>query len=308
MMPSNTPVSVEEFQALFDRLNHWGRYEVPDRGAWNNVGPEQAKRGSAAIRSGRVVGMALPWNTVAEVDNPKPALHFMSDLGDVEPGQPTCNKDFIGIDYHGKSCSHLDALAHIAWQGQLFDGNRSAEVVGAGGATFGTVGALGPIVTRGVLLDLPAVRGVDWLEPGEALHAEDLQAAEDFAGVRIEPGDAVLLRCGQFARRRALGPWDSGEASAGIHAGAMPWIHERDIAVLGADGDSDVRPSPVPGVHSPIHILSLTAMGVPLLDNLDLEALSQACREEGSYAFQLTLAPLNIPMGTGCPLNPVAVL
>lgn len=143
-------------------------------------------------------------------------------------------------------------MAHIAWRGQLFDGNRSADVVGAGGATFGTVGALGPIVTRGVLLDLPAVRGVDWLEPGEALHAEDLQAAEDFAGVRIEPGDAVLLRCGQFARRRALGPWDSGEASAGIHAGAMPWIHERDIAVLGADGDSDVRPSPVPGVHSPI--------------------------------------------------------
>ena len=227
---------------------------------------------------------------------------------DVEPGQPTCNKDFIAIDFHGKSCSHLDALAHIAWQGKLFNDNVSAEVVGAGGATFGTVAALGPIVTRGVLLDIPAVRGVDWIEPGEALHAEDLQAAEDLAGVRIEQGDAVLLRCGQFARRRALGAWDSGEASAGIHADAMPWIHERDIAVLGADGDSDVRPSPVPGVHSPVHILSLTAMGVPLLDNLDLEALSQACREEGSYAFQLTLAPLNIPMGTGCPLNPVAVL
>lgn len=309
-MPSTShPVTLAEFQSVFDQVRRWGRYgSAPDRGAWNIVGAEQAQRGAAAVRSGVVVGMALPWNTVAEIDNPKPALHHMTDLGDVEPSEPTCHKDFIGIDYHGKSSSHLDALAHIAWQGQLFDGRTARDVVDAGGARYGSVAALGTLVTRGVLLDLPAVRGVQWLEPGEPLYAADLDAAEDHAGVRIHPGDAVLLRSGQFARRRALGAWDSGAASAGLHVTAAPWLFERDVAVLGADGDSDVRPSPVPGVHSPIHILALTAMGIPLLDNLDLEPLAAACREAGRYEFQLVLAPLNIPRGTGSPLNPVAVL
>lgn len=301
-------VTVEQFQAVFDRVSRWGRYADPDRGAWNLVGPEKVAAAAATVRSGTVVPMALPWNTVAEIDNPKPALHHMTDLGDVEAPEPTCHKDFLGIDYHGKSCSHLDALAHIAWRGQLFDGRPAREVVDAGGARFGSVASLGALVTRGVLLDVPAARGVDWLEPGEAVHADELAAVAGTLGVEIGRGDGVLLRSGHHARRRELGAWDSGATSAGLHVDAVPWLSDRDIAVLGADGDSDARPSPVPGVHSPIHVLSLTAMGVPLLDNLDLEALSVACRDAGRYEFQLVLAPLSVPRGTGSPLNPIAVL
>lgn len=308
MTRANDPLDVDQFQALFDRVSRWGRYDRPERGAFNLVGPDQVLRATAAVRSGVVVPMALPWNTVGGIDNPKPALHHMTDVGDVEPAEPTCYKDFLAIDYHGKSCSHLDALAHIAWRGRLFDGRVAREVVDAGGARYGSVGALGPLVTRGVLLDVPADRGVDWLEPGEPVYADDLDHAVAELGVQVEPGDAVLLRSGHFARRRALGAWDPGALSAGLHPTAMGWLSDREISVLGADGDSDVRPSPVPGVHSPVHILALTAMGVPLLDNLDLEPLSAACREAGRYTFQLTLAPLNVALGTGSPLNPVAVL
>lgn len=306
--PVPPPVTVEEFQAVFDRVSRWGRYDAPSRGAWNGVGPDHVRRAAATVRDGTVVPMALPWNTVAAVDNPRPALHYMSDLGDVEPAEPTCHKDFIGIDFHGKASSHLDALAHIAWRGQLFDGRQAREVVDAGGARYGTVAELGPLVTRGVLLDLPVVRGVDWLEPGTAVQVEDLVAATAALDVRVGPGDAVLLRSGHFARHRSLGPWDSGAASAGLHVNAVPLLAEWDIAVLGADGDSDLRPSPVPGVHSPVHVLALTAMGVPLLDNLDLEALSAACAAAGRYEFLLVVAPLNVPGGTGSPVNPVAVL
>jgi kynurenine formamidase len=252
--------------------------------------------------------MALPWNTVPGPDNAKPALHYMSDLGDVEDPEPSAHKDFIAVDYHGKAVSHLDALSHIAYEGRLFDGQIAREVVDSGGARFGAVDALGVLATRGVLLDVPVVRGVDWLEPGEAVHAEDVLAAEERLGVRIGAGDAVLLRSGHFRRRREVGVWDPSAASAGFHVDAMPLLAERDIAVLGGDGDSDVRPSPVEGVHSPIHVLAITAMGVPLLDNLDLEALSAACADAGRYEFLLVIAPLNVPGGTGSPVNPIALL
>ena len=225
--------------------------------------------------------MALPWNTRPGPDNRKPALHHMTDLGDVESPEPSTHKDFIAVDYHGKAVTHLDALCHIAYRGQLYDGRTAREVVDAAGARFGAVSALGPLVTRGVLLDLPAVLGVGWLEPGQAVHARDIVAAEEALDVTIGEGDAVLLRSGHVRRRGELGPWDADTASAGFHVDAVPLLAERGIALLGGDGDSDVRPSPVDGVHSPVHALAVAAMGVPLLDNLDLEALSAASPRRG---------------------------
>ncbi|MGW0711934.1 cyclase family protein [Streptomyces sp. NPDC002643] len=302
------PVSRPAFDELFESLSAWGRWESADRGAWNRVTPERVVRAMGRVRSGTVVSTALPWNTRPGPGNRKPALHHMTDLGDVEPPEPSTHKDFLAVDYHGKGVTHLDALSHIAYRGQLFDGRAAAEVVDAAGARFGAVSALGPLVTTGVLLDLPEVLGVPWLEPGRAVHAEDVGAAERRLGVAIGEGDAVLLRTGHVRRREELGAWDPDNASAGFHVDAVPLLAERGIALLGSDGDSDVRPSPVDGVHSPVHALAITAMGVPLLDNLDLEALSAATAEAGRYAFLLVVAPLNVPGGTGSPVNPVAVL
>lgn len=301
-------VSRQEFDELFAAVRTWGRWAAADRGAWNRVTPAHVQQAAALVHAGVTIPMALPWNTVPGPDNGKPALHYMSDLGDVEAPEPATHKDFIAVDYHGKGVSHLDALSHIAYRGQLYDGRTAREVVDAGGARFGAVAALGPLVTKGVLLDLPAVIGADWLEPGRAVHAEDVLAAEKALGVTIGEGDAVLLRSGHVRRRAELGAWNPDAASAGFHVDAIPLLAERGIALLGADGDSDVRPSPVEGLHSPVHALAITAMGVPLLDNLDLEPLSAACAGAGRYEFLLTVAPLNIPGGTGSPVNPVAVL
>lgn len=298
----------QEFDALFEAVRTWGRWAAADRGAWNRVTPDHVRRAAALVRSGTVVPLGRPWDTRTGPDNARPALHYMSDLGDVEAPEPSAYKDFLAVDYHGKGVSHLDALSHIAYRGRLYDGRAAREAVGAGGARFGAVAALGPLVTRGVLLDLPAVLGVDWLEPGHAVHARDILCAEEALDVTIGDGDAVLLRTGRFRRRRETGPWNTDAASAGWHVDAMPLLAERAIALLGGDGDSDVRPSPVEGLHSPVHALAITAMGVPLLDNLDLEALSAACAEAGRYAFMLAVAPLNVPGGTGSPVNPVAVL
>lgn len=244
-LPDNGPrLSREEFDSLFDAVRTWGRWTPADRGAWNRVTPAHVQRATALVRSGTTVPMALPWNTVPGPDNGKPALHYMSDLGDVEAPEPSCHKDFIAVDYHGKGVSHLDALSHIAYRGQLYDGHTAREVVDAAGAHFGAVSALGPLITKGVLIDLPAVLGTDWLEPGTAVHAEDVVAAEKALGVTIAEGDAVLLRSGHFRRRAELGAWNPDNASAGFHVDAVPLLAERGISLLGGDGDSDVRPSP----------------------------------------------------------------
>lgn len=304
-------VSRREFDALFEAVRTWGQWAPADRGAWNRVTADHVRRATAAVRSGTVVPTALPWNTRPGPDNRKPALHHMTDLGDVEAPEapePRTHKDFIAADYHGKGVTHLDALCHIAYRGQLYDGRTANEAVDSAGARFGAVSTLGPLVTKGVLLDLPAVLGIRWLEPGRAVHAKDIVAAEKALGVTIGEGDAVLLRSGHVRRRAELGAWDPDTASAGFHVDAVPLLAERGIALLGGDGDSDVRPSPVDGVHSPVHALAITAMGVPLLDNLDLEALSAATAEAGRHEFMFVVAPLNVPGGTGSPVTPVAVL
>ncbi|MFJ9850469.1 cyclase family protein [Streptomyces sp. NPDC101150] len=301
-------VSRREFDALFEAVRTWGRWTPADRGAWNRVTPERVRRASALVRSGTVVPMGRAWDTAAGPDNAKPALHYMSELGDIDASEPSAHKDFIAVDYHGKAVSHVDALSHIAYRGRLYDDHPARELIGSAGARFGAVSALGPLVTKGVLLDLPAVSGCAWLEPGRAVHAEDIVAAEQALGVTIGEGDALLLRSGGLRRRRELGAWNPDAASAGLHVDAMPLLAERGIALLGGDGDSDVRPSPVEGLHSPVHALAIAAMGVPLLDNLDLEALAAAGADTGRYEFLLLVAPLNIPGGTGSPVNPVAVL
>ncbi|MEU7555376.1 cyclase family protein [Streptomyces sp. NPDC044571] len=307
--PAEAPrVSRQEFDALFASLRTWGRWAPADRGAWNRVTPDHVRRAATLVRDGTAVPLGLPWNTRPGPDNTRPALHYMSDLGDVEPPEPATHKDFLAVDYHGKGVTHLDALSHIAYRGRLYEGHPAREVIGSGGAHFGSVAALGPLAAKGVLLDLPAVLGVDWLEPGQAVHARDVLAAERALGVGIDDGCAVLLRSGRFRRRRELGPWDVDAASAGFHVDALPLLAEREIGLLGADGDSDVRPSPVEGLHSPVHTLAVAAMGVPLLDNLDLEALSAACAEAGRYEFMIVVTPLNVPGGTGSPVNPVALL
>jgi hypothetical protein len=303
-------LTAEEFDALFDSLAPWrhGR-AVDEAGRVGSLGPADLLNALGAVTHGEAVSLALPLDRQAGPDNQHPALHHMVDLGDVEAPEPSAHKDFLGLDYHGKAVSHLDALCHIGYRGELFGGVPSAEAFSSLGSRWAAVTTLSSgIFVRAVLYDIPRVRGVDWLEPGEAVHHDDLLAAEEALGAAVRPGDALLLRSGHQLRRSRLGPWDSGAASAGLHVDAMGLVAERGVAVLGGDGDSDVRPSPVDGVHSPVHALALTALGIVLLDNLDLEALSAACADHGQYEFLLAVAPLVVPRGTGSPVNPIAVL
>jgi kynurenine formamidase len=304
------PLSLHEFDQLFDRLKNWGRWGADDElGTLNFVGDKEVAAAATLAKTGRRVSLGRPLDTVAGPDNGRPALHYMAHMGDKGADDSTYYTDFVGVDFHGKSASHIDALPHVAYKGLLYNGKRAADVVGSKGSSFAPISRLANgVVARGVLLDAARARGVDWVEPPCALTAADLQAVAGHLDVEVRRGDVVLLRTGHMRRRRVLGPWDPDRADAGLATSGLQWLAEHEIAVLGGDGDSDARPSPVDGIGGPIHVLSVTAMGMCLLDNLDLESLSHACGEAGTFEFLLVVAPLIVLGGTGSPVNPIAVL
>ena len=157
----------------------------------------------------------------------------------------------------------------------------------------------------GVLLDIARVRDVPWLEPGQGVFPDDLEEAERRQGVRVRPGDAVLLRTG-YGRSRHEAGVTHGVTQAGWHASCLPWLHEREVALIGADTPQDVQPSGYEDVLMPVHAVSLVAMGLWLLDNCDLEVCATTAAELGQWDFHLAVAPVRFAGTSGSPVNPIA--
>jgi kynurenine formamidase len=296
-------MSADAVLALHQQLSNWGRWGEDDQlGALNFITPDHVASAAAGIRSGRTVSCARPLPTQAAADNPMPVAHHM--IGTSTEGY---GADYFAIAPHGYATSHLDALCHIFHEGRIFNGYPTDTVTAHGATKLGIHHLRSGVVTRGVLIDVPAVRDVEALEPGAPIFPEDLEAAERMAGVTVGCGDALLVRTGRWGWRSRYGPWAPHEGMAGLDASCLAWLHDREVAVLGSDGVSDVLPSRVDGVGMPVHTVAMVAMGVHLLDNLDLDDLSRACVEEGRWAFFLTVAPLVLHRGTASPVNPIAV-
>jgi kynurenine formamidase len=306
-------LSAQAFDELFAKVCNWGRWGSADeRGTLNYITPEHVRTAASFVRSGRTVSLSLPINTVAGPDNPRPALHYMVRTFDsASPqGEPQFATDFLGSEVHGNCKTHLDALCHNAYKGKLYNGKPTDSVTSRGSTVFDITTYAHGIVGRGVLLDVPRLRGVKWLEPGEAVTREDLEASERSQGVALREGDIFLFRTGHHRRRLELGPWDNGytgEGRAGLHATTMLLLHERKVAAFLPDGDGETIPSNVEGVGSPIHALQIAAMGMACADNLQFEELIEACAEEGRWEFMVVAAPLRLPGGTGSLFNPIAI-
>jgi kynurenine formamidase len=297
-------MTAQEFRELFDAVSNWGRWnDGGERGALNQLTADRIVAAARLVRSGTTITLSRPLQTEARPDVPEPADHHMTML----PGGDGFAKDYIGVDYHNDGQSHIDAFCHVAHDGFLFDG-RPADSVTAQGARAGTIEILRDgLVGRGVLLDVPRVRGVPWVEPGENIFPEDLEAAEHAQGVSVGAGDILLVRTGHWRRMAELGAWDTGRLKAGLHPTAASFLAERRVAALGSDGNSDTAPSGVEGIGFPIHVLALNAMGVHLLDYLEFEDLARHGEAAERWEFLFTAAPLRIIGGTGSPINPTAV-
>ena len=314
MTQSRAKVSLEEFERLFESVKNWGRWGPDDQlGTMNFITPEHVRAAAGLVRSGRRVSMEIPINTVAGPDNPNPAIHFVSQGHDIDIGSGGLRfgLDFMGMACHGDCHTHIDALCHISYNGLTYNGHRAEEVLTSKGATSLDIANYGNgVVGRGVLLDVPRFRGVEWLEPGDAVTRAELEACEEAQHVRLGEGDILVFRTGHHARRLALGAWDNGpdgEGKAGLHVDTIPWMHERRIAAFLPDGDGEAIPSVVEGIAYPIHALQIVAMGMLASDSLQFEDLSKACQEEGRFEFMVIGLPLRLPGGTGSPWNPIAI-
>jgi kynurenine formamidase len=294
-MPSNA----DEFDAYFKKISNWGRWGATDElGTLNLITDAKRRQAAALVRAGQAVGLAQSPLTTKDVDNGSPFEHTMNR------GFTT---DVYRVMYHGYAHSHMDTLCHILYKDQTYNGYARAEVNTEQGCTRLAIHNFrNGYVTRGILMDIPRLKGVPYLEPGTPIFVEDLEAWEKRAGIKVSPGDALLIRTGRWARRAALGPWNVGQNSAGLHASVGEWLKARGVALIGSDAALDVVPSLVPGVNLPVHTLAITALGLNILDNQDLEAVGDLAARQKRWEFLLTVAPVPVTGGTGFPVNALA--
>lgn len=298
-------VTKTQFDSWLQEISNWGRWGADDQlGTLNLITPEKIKAAADLVREGVTVSLALDLNKQADELNANPFEHTLTVA---TFGGHEVAGDRYAVEYHGFAHSHIDGLPHFAHGGKMYNGFSVDTLKSDGAQKLGIHNAKNGIVSRGVLIDMPWFKGVDYLEPTTVITVDDLEAWERKTGVTVSSGDVLLIRTGRWERVRQKGQWNFLEAAAGSHASVAKWLKARDVAVIGSDGVSDAMPSHVEGLANPLHELVLVGLGMLILDNLDLDAVAQAAAARERWTFMFVGAPLRVPGGTGSPLNPLAI-
>ncbi|MFL2870340.1 MAG: cyclase family protein [Pirellulaceae bacterium] len=298
-------LTADDIDAWVKELSNWGRWGKSDQlGALNLITPKKRVQAAQLVKEGVSVSLSVIAQTEEAPDNPQPFIHTMLNWGKGTDSQWA--SDNFNVSYHGLVHTHMDSLCHLFYKDKLYNGFSRNDITETGANKLSIHNVQNGIFTRGILVDIPELRGVDYLEPGTPIYPEELERWEMRTGVKVEPGDVVFIRTGRFARRAEKGPWSQKDGMAGLHASCAKWIHDRDIAMLGSDAASDVIPSGVTGIDFPIHLLTIHAMGIHIFDNCDLEALHAQCKKSKRWHFLIQSAPIPVKGGTGSPLNPIA--
>jgi len=300
-----------DFNRALKELSNWGRWGNDDElGASNLITPAKRRQALALAKEGLPISMAH--DIVQEKAADAPNI-LERTLGDVAPTGTTDRYQYTGT-YHGVIHSHLDAVdCHIMVDGKGYNGRSMEDIKATGGCPKGNINVQKDgVVTRGVLFDATRLPGKatpqGWLDPGTAIHREDLEALEKLEHVKVSSGDVILLYTGRWKRRATLGPWPNANGFAGYHADVAYFIKERGVSFIGDDGPNDVSPTGLPpSITTPLHKLALVAMGVSIFDNLDIERAAEEAKRLNRYEFLFMAAPLRIDKGTGSPLNPLAI-
>lgn len=304
----------EKVLAYAKTHSNWGRWGPEDQlGTLNLVTEQKGKQAAKLVSDGVSVTCSWPITVEMPGEPMSKVLHYMTQAGegyetDGEDDNGQWSGDFIGLEYHGNTITHVDAICHSFSRGRMYNGLPSKLVSMSEGATAESIELMANgVVTRGVLLDMARLRGVPWLEVGEAILPEDLEEAEKASEVRAESGDVLLVRTGHLERHRKAGPLDLSGKRPGTQASCIPWFRERDIATLGSDQNNEVSPSGYEKLIEPIHQVAIPHLGLWLIDNVNLEELASACSQRNRWEFMMVIAPLRIQYGTGSPVNPIAV-
>jgi kynurenine formamidase len=321
---AETP-NIDTIRALCERHSNWGRWGDDDeKGTMNLVTSEHVVSAAGLVRSGRTISMALPYDDAGPQTgafgrfNP---IHLMiRDGADAIAGSSL--RDFYGGNerhFRGtddliimplQSGTQWDALGHVVFENKIYNGYGAEWVSSKGAMKNSVANAADTMVGRGVLLDLPRVQNVGWLEPGHAIDGDQLDEAAAAHGVEVGPGDFVFVRTGAIAMARSNGTWGdyAGGDAAGLGVGSVDWVAERDIAAIATDTwGLEVRPNETPDTFQPLHIVFIVHMGLWLGEIFDLDPIADACADDGRYEFMFCGPPLPFTRAVGSPLNPMAI-
>lgn len=312
----------DELLELSARVNNAGRWGAEDElGTLNHISSTKTRDAARLVQTGTVMSLAWPISPQTVPSCPAEVEHRMF------PGEMSAD-DFLGLPMHQQGLTHLDCVSHVAGpDGSVYNGRQLRDVVTPTGLTHGSVYAQrGGIASRGVLLDVPAARGVDWLEPGQEVTVHDLEAAERYGSLHVGTGDIAVVRGGVAMREAALGP---NVYAPGLAPDAIEWLFDREVAVYTGDMPDRVTPLAArllglvpPGADDathdgddtsptrfplPLHQIGIAAMGLVLLDFCRVDELARTCRELGRHEFLFVAAALPVRGGTGSPVNPLAI-
>lgn len=303
-----TPERLLEWES---ELSNWGRWGPDDqRGTLNLITPARTRAAANLVIDGVSVSLGHFVTEEVAIDSQTfaPTEHWMTRI-DPDTGEVLFALDAMSFSMHDGQLSHMDALCHYRTERDgeflIFNGYRqNLDQEGCKDLAIDRMGA--GYVTRGVLVDMPLLRGVEWLEPSTPIYASDLEAWEDFAGLTVETGDVLLVRTGRWAKRAVEGPWDYAGGGAGLHASVLPWLRERGVAMLVGDAVNDVQPSGVEGVRRPVHQLTQVFIGLPLVDNGYLEDVAREAAQRERWEFMVSWQITKVPGGTAGPFNGLA--
>lgn len=301
-----------DMRELGRRLSNWGRWGPDDeRGTTNLIPPERIAAAASLIRTGAVYELGIP----LDADGPQPGgnrinpIRLMAENGQeqVLPGGFKWADDYVFMPL--QAGSQYDALCHVHYDGQLYNGHPGDGVTVKGADKCGIQTQSNGIAGRGVLLDVARARGVPWLESGSVITPEELDAVAAGQGVEVGPGDILLIRTGyraKFLEERDPAAFMAGEPGLGL--ACAQWLRERDVAVVGSDNWAvEVLPGENPGALFELHMILIRDMGMTLAELLDFEELAVACAGDGVYDFFYAGPPLQFTRGVGSPINPLAI-
>jgi kynurenine formamidase len=303
---------MEDFKALGARLSNWGRWGAEDeRGTVNFITPEKLVAAGALIRAGKVFDLGIPLDR----NGPQPGatrinpVHLMVQTGAEQtlPGGFRYADDYIFMPL--QSASQWDALAHVFYDDQMYNGFPASDVSVLGAAHNGIDKMAKGIAGRGVLLDIAGLKGVDWLELGYVITPDDFDAAIEAQGVEVGSGDVLLFRTGwrrRFLTERSAASFMSGEPAIGV--ACCEWLHDREVAALLSDNWAiEVLPGEERDAYLPVHCVLIRDMGMTLGEILDFEELATDCAADGVWEFFFCAPPLKVTGGVGTPINPLAI-
>jgi len=297
-VPGATQAQFEQWMTELSTWHRWGRDD--QLGSANLITLAKRLQATSLVETGELVSLGhdVADNIGSDANRPF-ALDMIISL------DPDRIRDRVDIDYHGGFFTHLDALCHVVYDGKIYNGHDFRDTVTADGCGhLGITGLKHGVVTKAVLIDVPRLRGVPCLEPGTRVYREDIEAWERQTGVRVEPGDVLLIRTGRWARRDVF---NEEAGTAGMDASFLPFLAERDVALLGGDTAHEVRDN-IPGFDvTVVHKFTIVARGMNLLDNLDLEEVAETAARLQRWEFLFMASPVRIPHGTGSPINPIAM-